>query len=454
MKKRKKQPVVKDDDPIEMAFTFRHQRKWTVEKIAAWFKVNNRTIYRWLRMHADKESRYWKKTRGKRNRMKMYNDDVRAAIRAFKEQVPERSAITVHRLLQQQPGIEHPSLETVRRVIRELGLSNHGTRDRKSYVKFAREQPNDLWQIDFKGEEYFGHLGKLHLLAIIDDCSRFILAARWCTNEDETNVITMLRDVIEKFGLPNETMSDHGAQFKNAIGEPNTRYHRLLVMLGVNPFCHHAGHPQSKGKLERWFGTIMTSFVPDAKYFVETHPALTLQEFNTYFQAWLEWYNTQHKHSALGRKSPATIYFEHPNRIYRPLQVAVIWDSWIAILAERKVSKQNVISIDGKKFILPPGHAGRRVQIHKIEGRYDVRVNDTLVESFTTIPEPADAITFVERTISKDGTFKYKNRTYYVGYQHHGKIARVQEAANGKDLLIFLGEEFLDRKAITDGSVY
>lgn len=454
MKRRKKQLVVKDDDSIEMAFTFRHQRKWTIEKIAAWFKVNRRTIYRWFRMYEDKESRYWKKTRGTRIRTKIYTDDVRAAIRVLKEQVPERSAITVHRLLQQQPGIEHPSLETVRRIIRNLGLSKHGTRDRKSYVKFVREFPNDLWQIDFKGEVYFGHLGKLHLLAIIDDCSRFILAARWCTNDEETNVIIMLREVIEKYGLPNETMSDHGTQFQNTKGEPNTRYRRLLVMLGVNPFCHHAGHPQSKGKLERWFGTIITSFIPDAKYFVETHSNLSLQEFNVYFQAWLEWYNTQHQHSALGRKSPATIYFEHPNRLFRPLEVPVNWDSWIAIMAERKVSKQNVISIDGKKFILPPGHAGTRVQIHKIEGRYDVRVNDTLVESFETIPGPADAIAFVERTITKDGTFKYKKRTYYVGYQHKGKIVRVQEAANGKDLLIFSGEEFLDRKAITDGSVY
>ncbi len=454
MKIRKKQPDVKVDDPIEMAFTFRHQRKWTVVKIAEWFDVDRRTIYRWFRMYMDKESRYWKKTRGTRTRPKMYKDDVRDAIRILKEQVPDRSAIAVHRVLQQQPGIEHPSLETVRRIIRELGLSKHIKRDRKSYVKFTREFPNDLWQIDFKGEVCFGHLGKLHLLAIIDDCSRFILAARWYSNEAETNVIILLREVIERQGLPNETMSDHGSQFQNMKGEPNTRYHRLLVMLGVNPFCHKPKHPQSKGKLERWFGTIETSFIPDAKYFVETHPQLSLQEFNVYFQSWLDWYNTQHKHSALGRKTPATIYFEHPNRLNRPLQVPVNWDAWIDILAERRVSKQNIISIDGKRLILPPGHTGTRVQIHKIEGRYDVHANDTLVESFKMIPESAENITFVERNITKNGTFKYKKRTYYVGYQHAGNIVRVQEAANGKDILIFLGEELLDRKAISDGSVY
>lgn len=454
MEKRKKQPAVKDDDPIEMAFTFRHQQKWTIKKIADWFNIDRRTLFRWFRMYEDKESRYWKRTRGTRHRTRTYNDDVRVAIRTLKEQVPDRSAITVHRLMQQRPGIEHPSLETVRRIIRELGLSKHGTRDRKSYVKFAREFPNDLWQVDYKGEVYFGHLGKLYLFAIIDDCSRFILAARWYTKQDETNVIILLREVIEKHGLPNETMSDHGTQFQNTKGEPNTRYHRLLVMLGVNPFCHHAGHPQSKGKLERWFGTIMTSFVPDAKYYIETHPSLTLQEFNTYFQDWLERYNTEHKHSALGRKTPAAIYFEHPNRLYRPLEVPVNWESWIVIMVERKIHKQNIIHIDGKNFVLPPGYVGMRAQIHKSEGRYDVYVNDNFVESFETIPGPADSIAYVERTIANNGTFKYKNRAYYVGYQHAGKIVRVQEAANGKDILIFSGEDFLDRKAISDGSAY
>jgi hypothetical protein len=132
----------------------------------------------------------------------------------------------------------------------------------------------------------------------------------------------------------------------------------------------------------------------------------------------------------------------------------VNWDAWIDVMAERKVSKQNVVSIDGKKFVLPAGYAGMRVQIHKVEGRYDIHVNDNLVESFETIPSPADNITFVERTITKNGTFKYKKRTYYVGNQHAGIIIRVQEAANGKDMLIFSGEDLLDRKAITDGSVY
>jgi transposase InsO family protein len=453
--KRRKQPqIVKDDDPIEMTFTFRHQRKWTIEKIAQYFNVERRTIYRRLRLYENKESQYWKKTRGKRTRPKMYNDNIRDMIRQLKEQVPDRSAVTVHSMLQQKPDIVHPSLETVRRIIRELGLSKQGPRERKSYVKFVREFPNDLWQVDFKGDEYFGHLGKLYLLAIIDDCSRFVLAARWCVNQEETNVILALREAIVKHGLPNEVVSDHGAQFENVKGEPNTRYHRLLVMLGVNAFPHHAHHPQTKGKLERWFGHVMTSFVPDAKYLVATNPSLTLQAFNEKFATWLEWYNSQHHHGSLGHQTPAKIYFEHPKRLYRPLEVPVNWDSWIATWAERKVSKQNVISICGKKLVIPEGHVGTRVKICMLDGRYEIYANDTLVETFETSPMQESAALFVERVIAKAGTFKYKTRTYYVGCQHAGKAVRVQEAANGKDILVFHDEDLLARKAITDGSVY
>ena len=132
----------------------------------------------------------------------------------------------------------------------------------------------------------------------------------------------------------------------------------------------------------------------------------------------------------------------------------VNWDSWIATWTEQKVSKQNVISVCGKKLVILEGHVGTRVKICMLEGRYEVYANDTLVETFETSPGQANAAMFVERVIAKAGTFKYKRRTYYVGCQHAGKAVRVQEAANGKDVLVFHDDDLLDRKAITDGSVY
>jgi len=201
----------------------------------------------------------------------------------LKVAVPARTAVTIYRLLKVDMKESCPSKETIRRALKNLGFARDESPGRKSYVKFERDFPNELWHIDFKGYEFFEHLGKLYLLAIMDDRSRFVVAARWCTDQEETTVLLLLREAFEKQSLPNEILSDNGTQFKNVVGEPATRYYRLLVRLDVKPVYHRPNHPQTKGKLERWFGTVMSSFFPDAKALAASRPSMTLKELNDHF---------------------------------------------------------------------------------------------------------------------------------------------------------------------------
>src|SRR5271157_4403861 len=324
MKRRKKRAKVKPDDPIEMAFILRYQRRWTMNAIASHLSVSRKTAERYIGLYEDKGSRYWAGTRGKKTQPRKYGDEVRLLVKQYKEEAPARSAVTIHDLMQQRAGEDHPSIETIRRIIRDLGLSHGKPRDRAGYVKFERQFPNDLWQIDFKGEDHFGHLGKLSLLAIIDDCSRFVIAARWFPIQEEGNVILLLRDAFTQHGLPNEIISDNAAQFKTLQGEPLTRYCRLLALVGVRVLFHAPNHPQTKGKLERWFGTVMSKFVPEARRLIESNPHLTLAEFNSKFAEWIEWYNHRHRHSSLNGQAPAKVYTEHPNRVSRASKSTLI----------------------------------------------------------------------------------------------------------------------------------
>ncbi len=454
MKKHKKRSKGKADDPVETAFLLRYQQKWTVGAIAGHLAVNRKTIFRWLRLYADKSSRYWVGTRYKKARPRTYGAETRDLVKQLKDEAPARSAVAIHASMKQRLGETCPSPETIRRILRELGLSKGSPRDRRGYIKFERERPNELWQIDFKGEDHFGPLGKLSLIAILDDCSRFVVAARWCANQEEAHVIALLREAFEHYGLPNEVVSDNGAQFKNFQGEPATRYCRLLALLGVRVIYHSPNHPQSKGKLERWFGTVMSSFVPEAKLLVATRPRLTLAEFNKQFGTWLEWYNTQHRHVSLGRRPPAKVYLEHPKRVDRALAVVVNWNAWVVAAEERTVSKQNVVSISGKKYTLPPGHAGMRVQVRKYEDRYEVYTGDTLVEKFYKAPGTSGTGQWQERVIATNGRFKFKKRAYTVGCAHAHVVVKVQEAASGKEILVYAGDTLLARLNISDGSAY
>jgi transposase InsO family protein len=189
-------------------------------------------------LYKNKTSRYWINTRCTRVKQKRYGADTIEKIRQLKVAVPARTAVTIYRLLKADMKESCPSKETIRRALKTLGFAHDESPGRKSYVKFERDFPNELWQIYFKGYEFFEHLGKLYPLAIMDNRSRFVVAARWCTDQEETNVLLLLREAFEKQGLPNEILSDNGTQFKIVVGEPATRYHRLLVRLDVKPVYH------------------------------------------------------------------------------------------------------------------------------------------------------------------------------------------------------------------------
>jgi transposase InsO family protein len=413
-----------------------------------------KTVYRWLALYADKESRYWRGTRFARTRNAKYGEKIDALIKALKEEVPERSAVIIHEFLMDHLGDECPSVETIRRSLVKMNYSKGKPRDRTGYVKYERDLPNDLWQIDFKGWDYIEHLGKAFLLAIIDDRSRFVLAARWYASDEESHVIDLLQNAFETHGLPNEILSDNGSQFRGIHPDQETKYQRLLAMLGVKAVHHGPHHPQTKGKLERFFGTVSSKFVPEARHDATTNQRMTIAALNKSFSEWLEKYNTKYKHRSLAGKTPAEVYLDHPDRIYRQLLVPIDWDAWIVTPLRRKVSKQNIIEIEGHKFQLPPGHAGLRVEIRRYEDRYEVFSGNVLLDTFKKAPQNVKDPNAIERKVSAVGTFKYKRRAYYVDYKLAGKVVRIQEAVNGKELLIYDGDDLIARILIEDGSAY
>lgn len=454
MEKTSKTSKKKTVDKISQAFILRMQRNWKMARIAEHLGVSRRTIQRWLKMHADKDSRYWNPSPQVKRRSRRYGQVIRDRVVALREEAPVRPATTIHRMLRDELKSNCPSVQTIRRILREKGISRGKARRRKNYIKYERDFPNDLWQIDFKGWNFMDHLGKIHLLAILDDRSRYIVAARWYQSSEERHVIDLLRQSFLAHGLPNEILSDNGVQFKTMKGENSSRYYKLLDLLGVKAIYHAPHHPETKGKLERWFGTVQSNFIPEAKLRVENRPGMTLDQFNRMFERWLSWYNHEHAHSSLDGQTPAKVYKKHPERIERPLMVDIDWDAWETTWETRKVSKQGIISLGGKKYVLPSGHAGQRVEVRVLESTLEVYSAGTLVETFqspcTHSPDPDWKV----RKIAKAGTFKYKRLTYYVGYKNAHKIVRVQEAANGRDLLVYHDGALLARLEISQGTRY
>ena len=57
-----------------------------------------------------------------------------------------------------------------------------------------------------------------------------------------------------KHGLIKQCISDHGSQFTSNFTDANSRFVEYLKSKGIQQILCKIKHPQSNGKIERWFG--------------------------------------------------------------------------------------------------------------------------------------------------------------------------------------------------------
>jgi len=412
----------------------------SIEDIAIELNRSKRTIYRCLNLSNKENSLVSHKSKKKMGRPKTYPLEVINQILEIKKELPQRSASLVHRLLKKKFPDACPSISYIRKIIRDNGLSNRTSHRKLGYRHFQRKKPNDMWQIDIAGVETVGHLKEVYLIALLDDCSRFVVAAQYFKEQTATNVIKVVRDAVLAYGRPNQILADNGTQFKNILGDLATKYSKLLESLGIKPIFASPYHPQTKGKLERWFKTVKQMFLIEARYYVKNTPDCTFPEFRRMFAEWVKWYNTEKSHRSLPNKSPpAKIFFEMDNRIFRPLQVKVNWNRWLHELSQRKVNKYNEIHYKAQLFSVPPGYSGSKIDVIEYEDKIELYFKDNLL-----ITRPYGVIIKPEKTlkgtrkIRKNGTIAYKGKSYMIDYKLANRTVEVQETDDGRKLLVYL----------------
>jgi len=415
----------------------RHNKGLSIRELVSHYGRSERTIYRWLNNHDEKKPLEQPNQKKERKRSRKYPLEIFARILEYKKEIPHRSAPMVQRLLKKEFPNTTPSLSTIYKYFHEQGLVYKDRNRKQGYIKFERSKPNDLWQIDIAGVQTVGHLEKLYLIALLDDNSRFIVAAEYFKDQRGMNIIKIIRNAVLAYGRPNQIVADNGTQFRNLIGELGTKYTRLLEMLNIKPIFAKPNHPQTKGKLERWFGTVKQMFLGEARFKVKQNPDYTLTNFNQIFKNWVDWYNTEKPHRSLPRNIPPTKrYFDTEDRIFRPLQANVNWKRWIHEIEQRKVNKYNEIHYKTQKFHVPPGYSGTIVEVIEYEDKIELYYRDQLiiVHSYNVPINQKKKV----RKITHNGTIKYKGKLYNIDYKLSGKTVEVQEINEEKNLLVYL----------------
>lgn len=203
---------------------------------------------------------------------------VLEAAEALKREAPRRSAAQVARALA-EAGVGVVSARTLRRHFARLGL---GARPDggppRALGRFEAAEFGELWTGDgLHGPGAGG--AKTVLMAFVDDWSRTVPGWRWGLAEDTLRLEAALRRAVESRGVPERVFVDNGSAFTSH------QFHRALACLGIRISHSTPGHAASRGKVERFFGTVRRQFLVE----VQTRGgAASLAELNELFGAWVE----------------------------------------------------------------------------------------------------------------------------------------------------------------------
>ena len=165
----------------------------------------------------------------------------------------------------------------------------------RKYKRYEWPLPNFMWHTDWHVIKAIKLKGK-NIIVYIDDCSR--KAMGYCVGNATTkNSLFALYSAIAKHGVtPFELNSDRGSQFfpnkRDKKGNAVHAFQEALQELGILFIPSKRRHPQTNGKLERFFGILDKEF--DERF-------ETIDEF-------IEWYNNERISEAVDYMTPKEAY--------------------------------------------------------------------------------------------------------------------------------------------------
>ena len=146
---------------------------------------------------------------------------------------------------------------TVHAILRKNNMATEQLskqKRRKPWVRYERNHSLSAGHMDWT--EYEG----MQCCVVLDDSSRKILAGVECSNATAEQSIRLVEQVLKEYGRVRrirEIITDHGSQFyankRDSEGNAEHSFEQYLKSQGVKHILCRYNHPQSNGKVERWF---------------------------------------------------------------------------------------------------------------------------------------------------------------------------------------------------------
>ena len=153
--------------------------------------------------------------------------------------------------------------------------------------------PNQVWAIDIT----YIRMGRSHmyLCAIIDWFSRYIIGWRLSETLESAPVVDVVKEAIDRYGLPAIINSDQGSQFTSF------EYTELLRTHRIEQSMDGKGRWVDNVIIERWFRSLKCDEI-----YINEYP--TPKSLREGIRGYVTFYNNIRPHMNLGDKTPQAIY--------------------------------------------------------------------------------------------------------------------------------------------------
>jgi transposase InsO family protein len=321
------------------------------------FGISTQTGYKWMQRYDAGDT-----TLADRSRRPHHSPDRTAApiehqIVALRDAHPAWGARKLaHRLKRDRQAV--PAISTVHEILRRYDrVSEPAGTPGQPYIRFEKEAPNQLWQMDFKGHSPLENGVSCHPLTMLDDHSRFSLCLAACDNEQGSTVRGHLDETFRRYGLPDAMFVDNGGPWGFTLEDPWTRLTVWLLKLGVRVIHSRPYHPQSRGKNERFHRTLKAELFAFKRY-------RDLADVQRAFDQWRAVYNLDRPHQALDYNVPASRY--RPSSRPMPDSLPVVDYDQHEIVRAVSTTKAYV-SFKGRSWKVPQAFRGERLAIRPLD---------------------------------------------------------------------------------------
>ena len=327
-------------------------RKWQIP-YSRKSRISAETIRNWIRLYSAGGIEALKpKDRSDQGQSRAMDDDTCEALICLRKELPNATVPYLMDQMQQRnlvtPGaVLHKT--TVYRFLHQNNLMSSEASSPVDRRKFEAELPNDLWQSDVMHGpkvDADGRRKKTYLIAILDDHSRLIVYARFYLSENLESYLDALENALARRGLPRKLYVDNGPAFRSHHLEYITAS-LAVTLIHARPYL-----PQGKGKVERWFKTVRSRFLPYVS-------AATLPDLNTALDRYVNEDYHRKKHSATGQ----TPLDRFTSQLHCLRKAPDDLKDHFRKVALRKINKDRSITLNGRIYEGPVPLIGKRVEL-------------------------------------------------------------------------------------------